>query len=168
MERFEEKVDRLTPFGPKGDCHRWTSVKMKCGYGYFWHKGKYVRAHRFAYEQAKGPIPEGLCVRHKCDQPDCVNPEHLETGTNMDNSRDMVERARHPGRPLHPHRTSPRKDSASGIVGVHRDARRRCWIAQGQRIGFPSLAKYFYEGSDPVAARNRAIHARKEWEQACK
>lgn len=57
--------------------------------------------HRHIYEECFGFIPEGLVVRHKCDNPGCVNPEHLELGTQMDNVRDAVERDRHPAGSRH-------------------------------------------------------------------
>lgn len=65
------------------------------GYGQFGIRaGKVDLAHRVAYRLYKGEIHEGQCVRHKCDNPSCVNPDHLEIGTQADNMKDMVERRR--------------------------------------------------------------------------
>lgn len=52
------------------------------------------KAHRVAYEVWVGPIPKGHVVRHTCDNPPCINPAHLVSGTNAENSRDMVDRGR--------------------------------------------------------------------------
>ena len=72
-------------------CLVWTG-RTNCGYGTF---GTKLRAHRVAWELANGrPVPPGLMVRHKCDNPPCIEPTHLEIGTAADNSRDAVERGR--------------------------------------------------------------------------
>lgn len=52
-------------------------------------------SHRYSYIANHGPIPPGMLVRHKCDNPPCVRPDHLEIGTHADNSRDMMVRGRH-------------------------------------------------------------------------
>jgi hypothetical protein len=51
-------------------------------------------AHRVAYSEATGPIPDGMLIRHRCDNPKCVNPAHLEVGTPLENMLDMAERGR--------------------------------------------------------------------------
>jgi len=60
-------------------------------------KKRYVRAHRLAYSLTTGQeIPDGMCVLHTCDNRSCINPAHLYLGTNEDNIKDCVQRARRP------------------------------------------------------------------------
>ncbi|HBH4234989.1 TPA: HNH endonuclease [Escherichia coli] len=79
------------------ECIEWQKYRSKDGYGILSYKGKVVKAHRLAYCQANGLELKdiaGLVVRHKCDNPACINPEHLETGTQRDNNRDRAKRNR--------------------------------------------------------------------------
>ncbi len=67
------------------------------GYSIVWHDGNHVREHRLVFVKSKGlrlDAISGMVVRHKCDNPACVNPEHLEIGTQADNVLDMIKRGR--------------------------------------------------------------------------
>lgn len=78
-----------------GNCHIWQGCLTPDGYPRIIRNGNSnIRAHRYFYEGLHGPIPEGQVVRHVCDNPLCLNPEHLILGTVDDNVRDRVERAR--------------------------------------------------------------------------
>lgn len=89
LERFNAKVVR----GP--DCWLWAGCKHKFGYGKLLGPSKRVDfAHRISWMLFRGPINDGLYVLHKCDNPPCVNPDHLFLGTHDDNSKDMVAKGR--------------------------------------------------------------------------
>lgn len=76
------------------DCWPWNGVCDQHGYGRVNFMNSKFKAHRVSYEMANGPIPLGLIVRHKCDNPNCVNPRHLEVGTQKDNMKDALIRGR--------------------------------------------------------------------------
>lgn len=75
-------------------CHLWGGVRDRQGYGIVTIDRKTRRSHRIAWELAHGKIPEGLCVLHKCDNPSCVNVEHLFLGTRKDNAIDKMNKGR--------------------------------------------------------------------------
>ena len=75
-------------------CWEICGTRHRQGYGVIKVGGHDKYAHRLAYETWVGPIPDGLVVRHKCDNPPCINPEHLELGTVQDNVNDREERGR--------------------------------------------------------------------------
>lgn len=79
---------------PSEGCWLWTGSVHDFGYGTFMCQGVHVYAHRVSYELFIGPIPKGLLVRHRCDNPPCCQPAHLLPGTDADNVRDMDERGR--------------------------------------------------------------------------
>ena len=76
------------------DCWEWKRWSIKPGYGRMQVKDKMVMTHRLSYELYIGPIPVGLDVLHRCDNPPCWNPFHLWLGTDLDNSRDCVAKGR--------------------------------------------------------------------------
>ena len=88
--RFLEKIDN------SGDCWQWIAATNPQGYGIFQLGGRAQRAHRLALMWHLGleEIPQHKQVLHHCDNPGCVNPEHLYLGTPKDNGRDKVRRNR--------------------------------------------------------------------------
>lgn len=85
MERFWSKVDVGHPLG----CWEWMAGKFRTGYGGFYvdRERWMVKAHRFAYEELIGPIPDDLVLDHLCRNILCVNPDHLEAVTQVENLR---------------------------------------------------------------------------------
>lgn len=88
--RFEEKY---TP-EPMSGCWLWEAYCDKDGYGRFGIGGAAYRAHRVSWELHNGRIPDGMLVLHKCDVPECVNPDHLFLGSSADNISDMIAKGR--------------------------------------------------------------------------
>jgi hypothetical protein len=78
-------------------CWNWVATKDRDGYGLLTHhRGKQIRAHRASYEFHVAKIPVGLLVCHSCDNPSCINPNHLFVGTSKENTRDMLDKNRRP------------------------------------------------------------------------
>lgn len=78
-EAFWSKVDLL---GHPNGCWEWQAYRDRGGYGVF---GAGKRAHRISWEESNGSIPEGLVIDHLCENPPCVNPEHLTPTTHREN-----------------------------------------------------------------------------------
>lgn len=79
-----------------GECLEYMGSRMANNYGRVkigGRNGKFVLVHRFVYEELKGPI-ENRCVCHTCDNPPCINPDHLFLGTHEDNMKDMAKKDR--------------------------------------------------------------------------
>lgn len=80
-------------------CEIWAGKKDDKGYGTYWANGKHQKAHRVAWEAFIGPIPAGMHVLHKCDNPPCIRLDHLWLGTHRDNMDDMTRKGRARGLP---------------------------------------------------------------------
>ena len=80
-KRFWSKVNKTDT------CWNWKGGQNHNGYGLFQLNGKLWLAHRVSYEWSKGPIPEGLEIDHICRNPSCINPNHLEAVTHLENIR---------------------------------------------------------------------------------
>jgi hypothetical protein len=88
-ERFWRKVRR-----DEHGCWEWLGAGRIGGYGHFNVGKRFVGAHRLAYELTYGPIPQGIVVCHRCDNPRCVRPDHLFVGSARDNMSDCRDKGR--------------------------------------------------------------------------
>lgn len=87
-QRFWKKVRKTDT------CWVWTGRLQPDGYAKIYANGKSLPAHRFSYQIHFGSVPSGLVVRHACDNRRCVNPGHLQVGTQKDNIQDGIRRGR--------------------------------------------------------------------------
>ena len=121
VQRFWDRVNK--------DCWGWNGSVDDNGYATLPvgpHGAGMVRAHIISFEIHHGPVPEGMCVLHTCDNKPCTNPDHLYPGTRADNNRDKLVRGRQ-GRSItisedqiglilrHPEMTTK---ALAGLVGV--------------------------------------------------
>lgn len=141
----EERFWRFVTKGDPENCWEWQGHLSMNGYGHIGVRyGRMQGAHRFSYEMHNGPIPSGLHVRHRCDNPACVNPAHLELGTQQDNVNDMIRRGRGNWR-------SPKGEASPTAILTEAQARE---IKFGSEMG-SVLAKRFGISQATVSAIRR-------------
>jgi hypothetical protein len=124
-ERFWSLVQKSD-----GGCWEWTHSRASNGYGSFKMNYKHRLAHRYAWEITNGAIPAGALVCHRCDNPPCVNPDHLFLGDYSTNQLDAVAKGRHSAQ-THRHRWA--RGSRHGTK-THPEA-----VARGERASQAKL-----------------------------
>lgn len=125
MERFLSKVAKTE------SCWLWIGAKSGRGYGAFRSPDE-QKAHRFSYSRYVGQIPQGFSVCHRCDNPACVNPDHLFVGTHADNMKDKMSKGR--GNHLVGTKHPRSKLTESQVIAIRADNRRQVEIAESYGI----------------------------------
>lgn len=150
-------------------CAEWTGARSRGGHGQIGIDGRRVGTHRVAWTLAYGPIPDGMFVCHRCDNPPCVNPAHLFLGTALDNMRDMVTKGRH----AQSRKTHCPAGHEYNIQNTYTDpvGRRYCrachketlarWLAANPEKRRESVRRYSDKNKEAIRARSREAARRR-------
>lgn len=92
-QHFRDKL-RASSIVNSNGCWVWQKAKIRTGYGRISVNRKLVYTHILSHRLFKADVPAGMCVLHTCDNPSCVNPEHLFLGTQQDNIKDKMAKGR--------------------------------------------------------------------------
>jgi hypothetical protein len=101
MGSLEKRYEKYVVKTDNDTCWGWAAAKTAAGYGVLMDKCRaegrknIVYMHRLSWTINFGEIPEGMCVCHRCDNPQCTNPDHLFLGTHAENMKDMLDKGRH-------------------------------------------------------------------------
>ena len=119
MQINDSICSRLDKYTDKTDsCWVWVGYKNKHGYGMLMVNKKLTSAHRLNfYRYIENPI--GKCVLHRCDNPSCVNPDHLWLGTHKENTKDMIQKGRQ--NPKYGEATKATSISKEIIISIRND-----------------------------------------------
>lgn len=115
-------------------CREWQGARHPRGYGQMKREGRSIYVHRWVSEQIDGPIPDGVVVMHRCDNPPCFRYDHLVRGTQKDNLQDMASKGRatmHNAAKTHCREGHPYDEANTYHLG---DGSRRCKICNNASI----------------------------------
>lgn len=137
LKRFHKNINKDGPTQShmKTPCHVWLRP-LKSGYGQMCVIGKVEKAHRLSWILFRGEIPDGLCVCHHCDNPSCVNIDHLFLGTFADNNSDRHKKGR------------TNLDAARAVIRAHPEL-----LARGDRSGRRTHPEKIQKGEQVWNAR---------------
>lgn len=123
---------RIEDRGYETPCHIWEGKPNNQGYGQTWKNGYRRGAHCVAWEEAHGPIPDGLHVLHRCDQPPCIREDHLFLGTHADNMTDKVAKGRQArGERIGTKLTDEQVAEIRAATGTQREIAERYGVSRG-------------------------------------
>lgn len=132
----EEQILSLIKINPDTGCHEYQGKVSNFGHGKAFDKGKPVWVHRWMWERKRGPIPDGMLVRHLCSNAKCCNVEHLALGSQLENMRDMIEAERQATGERHGSKTHPGRVARGEQHGSKTKPAR---VARGERAGAAKL-----------------------------
>lgn len=135
---LKDRIHNCSDKDPATGCWNWRNRDEK-GYGRIKILGQKKRAHRISWSVFVGPIPEGKFVCHYCDNPACVNPEHLFLGGVTENALDAKHKRRYPTGNKHPKSRS--KLSKDQILAIHSDKRKLREIATDYGVSITCVHK---------------------------
>lgn len=124
-----EALARVTAEMP---CREWRGARDRHGYGRIFRMGRVWYVHRWVWTLANGPIPSGIKILHRCDNPPCFRLDHLFDGTQADNMADMAAK----GRATNRNASKTHCDAGHPLEGdnlYEHDGHRRCKICQRAR-----------------------------------
>jgi len=131
MKTLKERLLSHITIDQKTGCWNWNRYRMPTGYGQIGTEGsKPEMTHRVSWKLFKGPIPDGLWVLHKCDNPACVNPDHLFLGTHTDNMKDCVKKGRFRANIMYGENHPKHKLTVESVLAIRKDARPQWRIAK--------------------------------------
>lgn len=139
--------------GEPDACWEWQGIRNDAGYGVLsvrcGERYKQIRAHRVSYELHYGPLDPEQVIMHRCDNPACVNPQHLQPGTQQENLADMVKKGRHRFRaPL---------GEANGNAKLNAELVRTMRQLHQSGVGISQLARQFKFTASTIACAVRGI-----------
>ena len=138
-DRFWPKVDKRGP----DECWPWTAyISPYIGYGWMGRGGRGnggLNSHRASWEVHFGPVPDGLCVLHKCDNRVCVNPAHLFLGTKGDNMRDCIKKGRYRNGYLRGEASPLAKLTEVQVREILADSRKSSEIARAYNVSHAAI-----------------------------
>jgi hypothetical protein len=134
-------------------CWNWTAYTCPLGYGQFRSQGRSVKAHRFSFEMANGPIIGKAEVDHTCHNRACVNPDHLRLTTRKQNCEN---------------RRGADSDSISGVRGVnwHSEGKWRAQVKHNQRNIYLGLYPTIAEAEAVVTAKRLELFTHNDADRA--
>lgn len=138
---------------PETGCWNWTYSLRMNGYGQIKHDGKNLFPHRVSYEMHVGPIPEGLCVCHRCDNRACINPGHFFLGTKAENNADRSAKGRSAKGPEAARNRRPMTGAVNGNAKLTESQVREIRMSEG--ISYQDLSRKYGVGKNHIGKIRR-------------